>query len=438
MVDWTGEAEIGHPYWWDEAQPRDTQGELPEKCDLLIIGAGYTGLSAAIAGHDSGAKVCVIDAGIPGIGASSRNGGMVGAPPRFSWDILKARFGEDTADQIFDESVTSFDWLQDLIMREGIDCDFQKTGRISMAWTKAQFENQRKLVDTLKTKSRIQVDLVEPNDLSAEVGTESYFGGMVYSDHAALHPAKYHSGLLAAVEQRNIPVVSNCPARNWNRESGTFIVTTAKGPIQTEKIVLATNGYTPETFKWHKRRVFPLPSYIIATEELSPNLIGELAPGRRMMVETRARHSYYRISPDGRRILWGGRAAMVPYRLDNAAARLKATMAEVWPQLSNVRLSHVWTGNTGYSFNHMPHVGSHDGVHYAMGFSGSGTVMAPYLGAKAAYQALGDERGETAYSSTTLKTNPIHPTAKPYFLHAADFWYHNWVDRWETRKGRWR
>lgn len=437
MVDWTGEAEIGHPYWWDAVTPRVTEGELPETCDLLVIGAGYTGLSAAIAGHDAGAKVYVIDADIPGIGASSRNGGMVGAPPRFSWDILKTRFGEDVAEQIFEEASSSFEWLQDLLTRENIECDFRKTGRIQMAWTKAQFENQRRLFNTLKAKSRIKVDLVERENLKTEVGTDRYFGGMVYTDHAGLHPAKYHAGLLAAVERRNIPVVSNCPAHSWAREGSRFTVSTPKGNIQADKVVLATNGYTPETFKWHKRRVFPLPSYIIATEELSPNLIGELAPGRRMMVETRARHSYYRISPDGKRLLWGGRAAMVPYRLDNAAARLKSTMVEIWPQLANVRLSHVWTGNTGYSFNHMPHVGERDGIHYAMGYSGSGTVMAPYLGAKAAYQTLGDARGETAYSSTTLKTNPIHPFAKPHFLHAADFWYHNWVDRWETRKGRW-
>ena len=437
MVDWTGEAEIGQPYWWDAVTPRVTEGELPETCDLLVIGAGYTGLSATIAGHDAGAKVCVIDADIPGIGASSRNGGMVGAPPRFSWDILKTRFGKDVADQIFEEASTSFEWLQDLLTRENIDCDFQKTGRIQMAWTKAQFENQRRLVNTLKNKSRIKVDLVERDTLKTEVGTDRYFGGMVYADHAGLHPAKYHAGLLAAVERRGIPVVSHCPAQSWAREGSRFTVSTPKGYIQANKVVLATNGYTPESFKWHKRRVFPLPSYIIATEELSPNLIGELAPGRRMMVETRARHSYYRISPDGKRLLWGGRAAMVPYRLDKAAARLKATMVEIWPQLANTRLSHVWTGNTGYSFNHMPHVGVSDGIHYAMGYSGSGTVMAPYLGAKAAYRAIGDARGETAYSSTTLKTNPIHPLAKPHFLHAADFWYHNWVDRWETRKGRW-
>jgi len=114
------------------------------------------------------------------------------------------------------------------------------------------------------------------------------------------------------------------------------------------------------------------------------------------MVETRARHSYFRASPDGKRILFGGRASMRDLPLDVAAKRMHATMCEVWPELSQTRLSHVWKGFTGYTFNHMPHVGAHDGVHYALGFSGSGTVMATYLGRKAGLQATGDKAGKTA------------------------------------------
>ena len=437
MVQWTGEAEIGHPVWWEDAAPRVSEGALPTNCDLLVIGAGYTGLSAAIAAHDAGAKVCVIDAGVPGIGASSRNGGMVGAHPRFSWDILKSRFGPAVADQIFAEASNALEWAQNLISTEDVQCDYQTTGRIQLAWTHAQFENQKKLVSKIKAKSQVSVDLVERSDLNREVTTDRYFGAMLFPEHGSLQPAKYHQGLLAAVERRGVPVVSNCAAIGWEKDNGSFAVQTKHGPIKAEKIVLATNGYTPKAFRWHQRRVFPLPSYLIATEELSSNLIGEIAPGRRMMVETRARHSYFRISPDGKRIVWGGRAAMAPFPLDQAAVRLKATMIEVWPQLQDVKLSHVWTGNTGYSFTHMPHVGSEGGLHYAMGFSGSGTVLAPYLGAKAAYQALGDPRGETGYSATELTTSPLHLFPKPYFLQAADLWYRHWVDRWETRKGRW-
>ena len=161
-----------------------------------------------------------------------------------------------------------------------------------------------------------------------------------------------------------------------------------------------------------------------------------LAPGGRMMVETRARHSYFRISADGDRILFGGRAAMVQVDLATAAKRLRQTMGEIWPDLANVRLSHVWTGNTGYSFGHMPHVGERNGLHYALGFSGSGTVMAPYLGAKAALRALGAPGGETAYAATHLRKAWFHFSKRPHFLHPADLWYRHWVDRRERQQSQ--
>ncbi|MEQ9259876.1 MAG: FAD-dependent oxidoreductase, partial [Roseovarius sp.] len=140
------------------------------------------------------------------------------------------------------------------------------------------------------------------------------------------------------------------------------------------------------------------------------------------------------ISPDGKRVIWGGRAAMRPMGAAKAATRLRETMLEVWPDLAEAKISHAWWGYTGYSFTHMPHVGEHEGLHYAMGFSGSGTVMAPYLGAKAAYRAMGDPRGETAYCATRLRRDWLHPVAKPWFLWPADLWYRQVVDRIENAR----
>lgn len=432
----TLEAAPGHPYWWEGADwPELTEG-TPSNADLLVIGAGYTGLAAAIAAHDCGAKVVVVDAAKPGQGASTRNGGMFGAHPRLTWDKLAKLYGPDTATGVFAEAHESLDFVKDLIAREGISCDFQETGRVSLAWTKAHAEGQRRLVSRVTEHSRVPVRLVDRNDLGQEISTPQYHGGIVFEGHGGLHPRKYHDGLLSAVLRRGIGVHGDCKVERYARRGGGFEVSTVKGSLTAGKIVLATNGYTQGPFRWHQARVFALPSYVIATEPVAPNLLGHLAPGRRMMVETRARHSYFRLSPDGTRILFGGRAAMRPVPLDTAASRLHGTMTQIWPELAGTRLSHVWTGNTGYSFTHMPHVGEVDGIHYAMGFSGSGTVMAPYLGSKAGFRAVGDPRGDTAYANTSLKRHPLHPTRAPHFLHAADLWYRHWVDRQENRAAR--
>ncbi len=435
MINWTGEAEMGRPYWWEALEESVEDDPLKDQCDILVIGAGYSGLSAAIAAHDCGAKVAVVDAGVPGEAASTRNGGMFGAHPRLGWEDLAGRFSPEIADAVFAEAKPALNWAKQLIAQESIDCDLQVTGRIQLAWTRKQFEAQKHLTGHV-ARSGVDVHVVERGDLGQEVGTNRYFGGVVFPDHCAIHPAKYHRGLLNAVRKRGIPVTGNARVNGLERVGGGFVANTAQGKVRAGKVILCTNGYTSKPFNWYARRVFPLPSFLIATEELPANLIGHLAPGRRMMVETRARHSYFRVSPDGKRILFGGRAAMRDIPLAEAAKRQHETMCSVWPEMKDVRLSHVWTGNTGFAFNHLPNVGEDRGLHHAMGFSGSGTVMAPYLGAKAAYMAVGDKRAETAYADTRLKTHFLHPGGKPHFLKAANFWYRNWVDRLENLRAR--
>lgn len=437
MIRWTGEAEPGVPYWWaDRPASPATADALPRRCDILVIGAGYTGLSAAIAASDGGADVAVVDAGEPGQGASTRNGGMFGAHPRLGWEKLARLYGRETADGVFAESSVALAFVRDLIAGEDIDCNLQRTGRIQLAWTAAHFEAQKRLAERVREKSEVAIEVVDRAGLASEIATERYFGGILFPEHCAIQPRKFHDGLMSAVRRRGVPVVAGCPVTGLERTPAGWVAATPRGPVTAATVILATNGYTTPAFRWHRRRVFPLPSYLIATEPLPANLLGHIAPGRRMMVETRARHSYYRLSPDGARVVFGGRASMRDLRLGTAAARLRATMLEVWPDLADARLSHVWTGYTGYSFNHMPQVGERDGLHYAMGYSGSGAVLAPYLGAKAAWRALGDERGETAYANTALRPSPLHPFHEPHFLKLADLWYRTVVDRMETRAGR--
>jgi glycine/D-amino acid oxidase-like deaminating enzyme len=438
MVAFTGEAEIGFPYWWEALKPLAGPEDcpLPQKADLLVIGAGYTGLSAALAAQECGATVAVVDADRPGAGASTRNGGMFGAHPRLGWARLAAQFGKDAADALFAEAVPARAYVLDLIAREGIDCDLQETGRIQLAWTRSHADSQKRLAADVTAKSDVDVRMLDREDIAREITTERYFGGLLFPDHCAIHPARFHRGLWQAAVAKGVSVTAHAGVTDWSRETGGFVIETTRGRITADKIVLATNGYTPGLFRWHTARVFPLPSYIIATEELPPNLIAHLAPGRRMMVETRARHSYFRISPDGTRILFGGRASMRDVPLDVAARRQHATMCEIWPELRDTKVSHVWTGNTGYAFTEMPHVGEHAGLHFAMGYSGSGTVMAPYLGAKAAYRAMDDTLGETAYARTPFRRHWLHPTGTPHFLRAADLWYRSWVDTRDRYSGR--
>lgn len=425
---------FGNPYWWEHGSPLpELTTRLPESADLLIVGAGYTGMSAAIAASDAGAHVVVVDRDTPGIGASTRNGGMFGAHPRFGFKRLCDMFGEPAAIGIFNEAQDAFDFTAGLIERENIDCHFQQSGRIQLAWSEKHLQQQKQQVADLTATTNMKLEFVHKDELASDINTPCYHGGIRFPEHASLHPRQFHDGLMAACLQRGVQIVQQCQINRIERAKGSFAAVSADGSkLRAEKVLMATNGYTSGDFNWLKRRVFPLPSYLIATEPVSKNLIDYLAPGKRMMVETRARHSYFRVSPDGSRMLFGGRASMRDIPLPLAAARLHSTLAEIWPELSDVKVSHCWSGNTGYSFTHMPQVGEHKGIHYALGYSGSGTAIAPYLGAKAAYQAIGDARGETAYSLTTLETKWIHPMGKPHFLKPVDLWYRNVIDRLQS------
>ena len=430
------EAVPGRPYWWDDVTWPELGNDLPESSDLLVIGAGYTGLSAAIAAHDAGARVVVIDGGLPGEGASTRNGGMVGAHPRLGWDVLARRYGAEAADALFAEAGAALAWLRLLLVAERIDCDFEETGRIQLAYTWPQFEAQKGIAAQVSEKGRVACHILNREEIAAEIATPLYKGGMLFPNHGGLHPAKFFLGLLEAARRRGIPVLPQTQAIKVLDIKNGLKVVTPRGETLTNKAVLATNGYTGIQFPWFVRRVFAVPSYLIATEPLPSDLIARLAPGRRMMVETRARHSYFRVSPDGSRILFGGRAALVGISLSKAARRLRDTMCEIWPELSDVKLSHVWTGNTGYTFGHMPHVGRRGRIHYAMGYSGGGTVLAPWLGRKAALSALGTPEGETAFAAPKLTSRWYHRGGRPAFLEGANLWYRHVVDRREDIASR--
>jgi len=128
------------------------------------------------------------------------------------------------------------------------------------------------------------------------------------------------------------------------------------------------------------------------------------------------------------------RASLINIDLDKAARRLRQSMLQIWPDLRHVKLSHVWTGNTGFAFNRMPHVGEAGGLHYAMGYSGGGVVLAHWLGRKAALRALDLPEGATAFAETRLASRWFFRSGPPRFMRAADLWYRHRVNPRQDRE----
>ena len=423
---------ITTPYWWEEGAPLQAPCDaVPKTADLAVVGGGFTGLGAALAGAEKGASVVVFDAGQPGQGASTRNGGMIGAPHRPEFARELKTYGRDLASRLVREGCEGYAFTRALHEASGA---FQQTGRVQLAFTRAHFEAMAERACLINELEPQGIEVLNAEEMQAHIKSDIYFGGLYYADHGGVQPRRAHDGLMAKARAAGVTVCAECAVTGLRPEGEGFRLVTEKGSVLARRLVWATNGYTGTQNRWLARRIFQVPSFIIATEELPEGVIDRLAPGRRMMVESRARHSYFRPSPDGKRILFGGRAALVSIDAAEAARRLQRTMAEIWPEAAGWRITHSWQGWLGFTFARNPHVGAHEGVHFAYGYCGNGVALSPWLGRKAALRALGDPKGETAFAETRLESRSYHLGGWPWFMQLASPWWRFVVDGRETAR----
>ena len=245
--------------------------------------------------------------------------------------------------------------------------------------------------------------------------------------HCSLDPAKYHQGLLQQVRQQGAQVSGHSRANSIEKNAGGFRVETERGPIQARELVIATSGYTSAISPWQYRRIIPIGSYMLATEPMDAALADKVMPSKRVFSDTRKIVVYFRRSPDGRRMLFGGRVSVYESDPIKSLPALRQEMLRILPQLESVKISHSWMGFVGYTFDNLPHLGTEDGIHYAMGYCGSGVSLASYFGNRLGLKLLGKAEGKTAFDDVRFKTRPLY-YGKPWFL-AAAVRYYQWRDR---------
>ena len=416
------------PYWW-EAAPRsgiapDEVPATPAKADVVIVGSGYSGLSAALTLARAGRSVVVLEAGAPGEGASSRNGGLCGGAFKVPLSKMIARMGRAPAVAIWRDGERALDYTAELIDREGIACHFARMGRFSGAHSPHAYEAMARETEVLRREIGLEADMVPRAEQHAEIGSDAYFGGRILHRDGGLHPALYHQGLLDRALAAGVAVLAHTPATGITRTNGGFAVATPRGTIAARDVIVATNGYTGSVTPALRRRLVPVGSFMIATEPLAPAIMARLMPKGRILTDSKRMLYYFRPSPDGARILFGGRAS---FRQDNdlrvTGAMLHRFMVGVYPELVDLRVTHSWTGNVAFTFDRLPHAGVRDGVHYALGYCGSGVVKGTWLGHQAALHVLDPAKVETPLFDRRFPPLPLY-WGRPWFLPFVGAWYH--------------
>jgi glycine/D-amino acid oxidase-like deaminating enzyme len=248
-----------------------------------------------------------------------------------------------------------------------------------------------------------------------EIASDYYYGGMVVERSASLHPALYYKGLLDACRRRDIAVCAEATVESIARAGSAWRVATSRGEPTADDVVIATNGYTGALTPRLRRRIVPIASHIVATEELPDDLARSLVPKGRTLSDTKRVLCYYRMSPDGKRMVFGGRARFTQVDQRLSASILYQHMTERFPQLRGTRITHGWTGNTAFTLDALPHMGKDDGMHYALGCNGSGIAMMTYLGYQTARKIARAANYACAFDSPEFPDHALY-SGNPWFL----------------------
>lgn len=414
------------PYWLDTAPqgPDRSRTEVGGQVDVAVVGAGLTGVSAALHLARKGAKVAVLEKETVAWGASGRNGGMATTGLSIGTRDAIARYGFETARRYLMTYHDAVDTIEKLVAEEGIDCDFARSGKLLLASKPAHVGGLRKTQEVLDRLGLDETRMVPKSELHSEIGSDRYHGGMVDTKSAGLHVGKYTRGLGEAAARAGAEIHEKAPVEQVRRLGGTkHEVVTARGIVRADQVLVATSGYTSRPFRWLQVRIAPVGSFIIVTEPLGKDVCDQIMPTRRVASTSMNLLHYFRITPD-HRLLFGGRArfAMSSPQSDEKSGRiLHQALTEVFPQLSRTRVDYCWGGLVDTTMDRMVHAGEQDGLFYSVGYSGHGVQMATYMGQQMA-EYMDGTLDANPWRDLSFKRIPGH-FGPPWFLPFAGAYY---------------
>ncbi|WP_424813210.1 NAD(P)/FAD-dependent oxidoreductase [Roseococcus sp. YIM B11640] len=377
------------------------------RASVCVIGAGFTGLSAALHLAEAGTDVLVLEAEEPGWGASGRNGGQVNPGLKPNPDEVEADFGQDLGGRMLALSYGAPDAVFELIRRHQILCEARQEGTIRAAIGDANAVAVGATAEQCIRRGW-PVEMLDAAGAARLTGTGRYAGAMLDRRGGDLQPLSYARGLARAAMQLGARVHGATPVTALAQVPGGWRVTTPKGEVLAEKIVLATNGYTGDLWPGLRRSVVPVFSSIACTAPLPAEVAARVMPHRASLYEAGHITVYYRMD-QANRLLMGGRGPQSPLTSIEPVRYLMEYAARLWPDLTGVEWTHGWNGQLGMTPDHYPHL--HEpapGVLAGLGYNGRGVAMATAMGRQIALRLQGKPVAELDMPVLPIKPIPFH------------------------------
>ena len=421
------------PFWWEAFTPHDgTLENVPVSTSVAVIGAGYAGLATARELHELGIEATVFESQAPGIGASTRSGGLISGADSVKRPLLANSQTPERDLEMMSDANSALELLEQLIASEAIDCGWSRTGLFHGAWSRrhmAQMHHRaRRLNDACQADARV----IDESEQHQHIGSDFYHGGLFIGAAGHLHPALYYKGLLDACLSRDIRICARAPVSNLHREGATWRIETPRGSCRAEVVVIATNGYTGDLTPCFKRRLVPLRAYIIATEPLAPELADALSPKNHALTDSKRITSFFRLWRPEHRLIYGSRMRWRDIEPREMAPLLYESMLERFPSLGGTRITHAWTGNVALTLDERPHIGELEGLHYALGCNGAGVANMTYLGTQIARRIARNANYQCSFDTPIFPDHPLYNGNQRFVLPIIGNYLRlrDWIDRW--------
>lgn len=362
-------------------------------CDVCIVGAGYTGLSAALHLAQKGFSVIVLEAARIGWGASGRNGGQMGTTHRKGQAELEAMLGETRAHAMWDLARDSVSTVHALIKDYEIDCDLTP-GILHAAWKEGDMPDLRKEAEHMsRTYGYDKLRILDRDAISEEVSSTCYKGGVLDDGGAHLHPLNYALGLARAAISHGAEIFEQTRVLDVTHDKPAQLKT-ANGTVTAKQVILACNGYLGNLEPRVAGYIMPINNFIIATKPLGDDA-RTLIPNNVAVQDTKFVIDYYRLSADGRLLFGGGENYSSRFPRD-IANFVRKPMTRVFPQLKHVHIDYAWGGTLAITLKRMPQFGRFaPNLFFGHGYSGQGVNIAT-LGGKLLAEAVAAEAGGKA------------------------------------------